>query len=271
MSANAGAIAIVGAGQIGTMLGLALTAAGSAPVLYDRDPTIAERSRARGAGTRVLASLEEALACETVVLAMPVSAIVATVRSQAQAFRRGGLVIDTGSAKRHVVEAMRGLPEDVHALGGHPLAGTERAGPEGADPTALAGAPFALCPVRDDPDALARARTLVERVGARPVVIDALDHDAAVARTSGLPHLLAFALTRAAAGTRLDLASTGYRGAVRLARSDPRMVASFLSANAQEVRGAVAEARDALDELAEALDDEDALATALVRATARAL
>lgn len=263
MSGTGGTISIVGAGQVGTMLGLALRAAGSAPLLFDRDTHVAQRSLARGAGARVAASLEDALACETVVLALPVSAIVATVRSHGDAFRAGGLVIDTGSAKTHVVEAMRRLPEGVHAIGGHPLAGTERAGPEGADVAALRDAPFVLCPVREDPDALARARALVGRVGARAVVMDAAEHDAAVARTSALPHLLAFALASATRDTPKELASTGYRGAVRLAQSDPRMVASFVAANAPEVRAALAELGTALGRLGDLLEDESALASAL--------
>lgn len=266
MSGPAGTISIVGAGQVGTMLGLALSAAGYAPLLFDRDPAVAQRSFARGAGARVAASLEEALACETVVLALPVSAIVATVRSHVGDFRAGGLVIDTGSAKAHVVEAMRRLPGGVHAIGGHPLAGTERAGPDGADLAQLEGAPFVLCPVRDDPEALGRARALVERVGARAVVMEAAEHDAAVARTSALPHLLAFALASATRGARLELASSGYRGAVRLAQSDPGMVASFVAANAPEVRTALAELGTALGGLGDLVDDESALAAALAEA-----
>lgn len=268
MTPPAGTVAIVGAGQVGTMLGLALSAAGSEPALYDRDPEVARRSLARGAGGRVAVSLEEALASDTVVLALPVSAIVATIRSQAAAFRAGGLVIDTGSAKRQVVEAMRRLPESVHAIGGHPLAGTERSGPEGADVAQLKGAPFALCPVREDPEALDRARALVERLGARAVVIDAAEHDAGVARTSALPHLLAFALAAATRSAPPELASTGYRGAVRLAQSDPRMVASFVTANAPEVRAALAELDVAIGRLGELLEDEPGLAAALAEARA---
>jgi prephenate dehydrogenase len=265
VTARSGTIAIVGAGQVGTMLGIALRAAGVAReiTIMDRDPAIAARSVARGAGHRTAERLEPA--ADTVILALPVSAIVDVLARHGTELRPRTLVIDTGSAKARVVEAMRALPTGVHAIGGHPLAGTERAGPDGADPGALRGAAFALCPVRDDPEALRLAQQLVAAVGARPVVMTAEDHDRLVARTSALPHLLAFALARSVrrAGDVSSVAASGFAGATRLARSDPRMVAAFLAANADETRHAVTDLRSSLDELLACLDDEPALAAKL--------
>lgn len=270
MSAGAlGRIAIVGTGQAGTMLGLALRASGAATelVLHDRDAATAARSLARGAGDRVCARVQEAFGADVLVLALPVSAVVAFLERHGAEIQPGTLVLDTGSAKARVVEAMRRtLDPTVRAVGGHPLAGTERPGPDGADPAALRGATFALCPVRDDPRALELARALAVAAGTRPLVIGAEEHDRIVARTSGLPHLLAYALVHATRplGDDLDaLAASGYQGATRLARSDPRMVAAFLSANAAETRAAAAELGAALDALVERLDDEDALTRAL--------
>ena len=265
MSAPFGTVAIVGAGQAGTMLGLALRASGGAReiTVFDRDPGTARRSLARGAAHRVTQQLD--LGADVVVLALPVSAIVDVLARHAAELRPGSLVIDTGTAKARVVAAMRELPGGIHAIGGHPLAGTERRGPEGADPAALSGAAFALCPVRDDPEALRLAERLVRALGARPLVIAAEDHDRIVARTSALPHLLAFALAQCAsrAGDVAPLAASGFAGATRLARSDPRMVASFLAANAEETRSAVSDLRGALDDLVACLDDEGALAAKL--------
>jgi len=265
-----GTVAIVGAGQVGTMLGLALRASGLSRevTVFDRDPACAERSVARGAAHRATARLD--LAADVVLLALPVSAIVDVLARHGAELRPGTLVLDTGSAKGVVVAAMRRLAQGVQAIGGHPLAGTERAGPDGADPGALRGATFALCPVRDDPEALRRARDLVTALGARPLVIDAETHDRVVARTSALPHLLAFALARATvplAAEVQSLAASGYRGATRLAHSDPRMVAAFLAANAAETRLAVSELSRSLDELVACLDDESALAAKLSEAT----
>lgn len=267
-----GSVAIVGTGQTGTALGIALSRSGAAQevVLHDRDPRVAERSRSLGAGTRTAGRIEDALRADTVILSVPVSGIVAIVDSHGRSLRPGTLLLDTGSAKRVVIEAMRRSVElSVHAIGGHPVAGTERPGPEGADAATLAGATFALCPVRDDPEALRRARVLVHAVGADALVMDAGAHDRAVARTIGLPHLVAFALA-AAVRTKGEvagaLAGPGLRGATRLARSDPAMVAALLAANAAEIREAVAGLRLALEALVSTLDDEEALAVALADA-----
>ena len=264
-----GRVAIVGAGQVGTALGMALTGAGAGAgieevALFDRDPAAIEASLERGAGQRSASDVEDVLSADTVVLAIPVGEIVKWLDRFGGSVGTGTLVIDTGSAKASVVEAMRALPKSAHALGGHPIAGTERPGPDGADPSLLRGAPFVLCPVRDDDDALRRGRSLAAAAGATPVEMDAETHDRVVARTSHLPHLMASALAGVVGGladrdgdvVRL-LASTGFRGATRLAAGDPGMVAGFLQANRVEVRHAVDELIGALLPLQHLLEDED--------------
>ena len=272
-----GSVAIVGTGQVGTMLGLALRASGvpSEIVLLDRDAARAEASLARGAGDRVVNDPVEALARDVVVLAMPIPEIVRTLDEHGTRLAPGGLVVDTGSAKAVVVDAMRRtVPAGVHAIGGHPLAGTERAGPEGADPVRLVGATFVLTPVREDAVAVDRGMALARACGALPLVVDAETHDRVLARTSHLPHLLAYALACVAADAGDDalvraLASSGFRDATRLAASDPEMVAGFVGANARELDTAVDELKIALDRLlVYAAEGHDALAQALSRARA---
>jgi prephenate dehydrogenase len=257
-----GRVAIVGAGQVGTMLGLALRRAGACAEvgLLDRSPVVAEASLARGAGDRLLQTAHEALAFDVLVVALPVPEIVRFVEAWGPQIREGTLLLDTGSAKCVVVEAMRRVvPLSVHAVGGHPIAGTERRGPDGADPSLLRGAPFVLTPVREDAEGLRRSRALAAAVGAVPFEMDAGTHDRVVARTSHLPHLAAFALARVAEGVASPevvrtLGSSGLAGATRLAASDPVLVGGFLSANAEEVRAAARELVDALEGLVRAVD-----------------
>lgn len=265
-----GRVAIVGAGQVGTMLGMALTGAGpdggvDDVLLFDEDPRVAGKSLDRGAGHRVTASMDDVLSADTVILAVPVDEIVGWLFYYGDSVEPGTLVIDTGSAKRKVVVAMRHeVPSDAHAMGGHPIAGTERPGPAGADPERLRGATFALCPVREDPVAVSRSRALAEATGAKPFELEALDHDRVIARTSHLPHLAAFALA-AVAGRLAEesddaprlLASTGFAGATRLAAGDPAMISSFLRANAKEVRGALDDLVRELTLLGRLLEDDD--------------
>ena len=254
-----GRVSIVGAGHVGTMLGMALSAAPSDAgieevTLFDRDRVASQASLERGAGDRVVADVEEALEADTVVFALPVPEIVKTIVARASLLRPDALLIDTGSAKRVVVETMRRhVPANVHAVGGHPMAGGERPGPTGAQPRLLQSTAFVLTPVRDDSEALARGRVFATAVGSYPLQINAETHDRIVARTSHLPHLAAFAL--ASVGnpmlrdpTASSLVATGYRSATRLTASDPDMVAGFLWANATEVRRALRELVDSLME-----------------------
>lgn len=270
------------------MLGMALTGAGPSAgveevLLLDRDARTADSSLARGAAHRLAADVEDALSADTIVLAIPVSEIVAFLERNGSALGSGSLVIDTGSAKTAVVQAMRrtvGASKGAMAVGGHPIAGTETPGPAGAKPGLLEGAPFVLTPVRqDDTEAMERGRALARAVGARPVEMSAEAHDAVVARTSHLPHVAAYAISlvvgAAAVGDRSDgstatryedvraLVSSGYRGATRLAAGDPGMIAGFLSANAQEVGAALDELGRVLARFRSSLGDPDRLAALL--------
>ena len=267
-----GRVAIVGTGQVGTMLGLALRGSAEERLLADRRAGAVRQSLDRGAGDTEV-SVDDAMEADVVVLAVPVPEIVRLVEELGPKLRPGSLLIDTGSAKRTVVEAMRAhVPAEAHAIGGHPLAGSERRGPKGADPELLKGAAFALTPVRDDPEAESRGRVLAVAVGSRPVVMDAELHDRVVAATSHAPHLVAAAVALASRElpreALRDLAASGFSGVTRLAASDAGMVSGFLAANADGVRDALKEFRVALDRAEAALEDVDALRVLFAEAAA---
>ncbi|MGB6770934.1 MAG: prephenate dehydrogenase [Candidatus Dormiibacterota bacterium] len=277
-----GSVAIVGTGQVGTMVGSALRAAPSqagisSVGLFDVEPEVASAALALGAGDRVLTDPESVLSQDVVILAMPVGEIVAWLARFGAQLRRGQLLLDTGSAKTGVVAAMREhVNQTVWAVGGHPMAGNEASGPAAAEIGALTGATFVLSPVRRDRVALQRASELVRACAAVPLVIGAEAHDRLVARTSHLPHLVSSALANLAINGGADLtlaralAGSGYRSSTRLAASEPVMVAGFLDANRKEVRAALDLFRRDLDRLAEALDlGPAALETALAAARAR--
>ncbi|HVB54535.1 MAG TPA: prephenate dehydrogenase [Candidatus Acidoferrales bacterium] len=278
---NLGQVAIVGAGQVGTMVGAALLEGGRAAgvtsvALYDADPEVARAAVALGGGELVLPDLGSVLAADAVVLAMPLGEILAWLQEFGSQLRPGTLLLDTGSAKSAVVAAMaRRVPPGVHAIGGHPMAGSEASGPRAAVPGALRGAVFALSPCRADDVALALATALVTASGASPLVVEAADHDRLVARTSHLPHLVASALAAVIAevGDDLDLTQalvgTGYRSTTRLAASNSQMVAAFATANRVQLEAALQEFRQAMDRLEIALTaGPGALEAALARGRA---
>jgi prephenate dehydrogenase len=252
-----GRVAIVGAGQIGTAIGMALARSGTARsvALLDREPSTARRSAERIGRATVLGGFDELRDTDVVVLAVPVPTIVDLIEPVTRVLSGGALLVDTGSAKVVVVEAMRRQAGNgVHVVGGHPIAGTERSGPDAADPAVFEGSTFVLTPVRDDPEGLDRACLLARGLASRPVVMDAAEHDAAVAVASHLPHLLAFTLAAAAGGSP-PLAASGFASVTRLARSDPEMVGGFLWANAPQIRRAAQGFRREFDRILQTLDE----------------
>ncbi len=253
-----GHTAILGLGLIGGSLALALRASGLAASVtgYDLDPDTTSRAAALGAIDRAADDAAAAVAAaDTVVLAAPARSILELLDRIEPHLRPGTLVIDVGSTKRRIVERMDRLPAGVHAVGGHPMCGKERAGIEHAEPGLFTGATFALCPTsRTDDAARRRAERLAEAVGARPLWLDAVAHDAAAAAISHLPYLLSVALVRAAldgagAQTAARLAASGFRDTSRLAASDERMMLDILATNHDAVLVALDRAAAELDAL----------------------
>ncbi|MDP9226349.1 MAG: prephenate dehydrogenase [Actinomycetota bacterium] len=265
-----GRIAIIGSGQVGTMLGIGLRAAGCGDVVvHDRDPSVAATSAALGAASGVITDNRDALAYDTIIVALPVPEIVKTIGELGPRMTAGTFLVDTGSAKVVVTDAMRRhVPRGVHAVGGHPMAGSEQPGPRGARPGMLKGAPFIFTPARDDPAALDRGRSLAAAVGAEMFELDPGTHDALLARTSHLAHLVAFALravgTAGSTGAVHGLTSAGYDGMTRLAGSSPEMVAGFLGANAANVTSAVEELITSLQHASKFLGGDPAGLSALL-------
>lgn len=232
---------------------------GAKIVALDR-PKIRARARALGLADQdaPLGHLaREAARCaphDLIVLALPVET---TARLLAAWPRpdsvRGPLLLDTCSVKAPVLAAAAGLARFV---GGHPMAGRERGGIDHADRHLLTDRTFALCPSDDtSPAALRRARALVTELGARPLVLDAADHDRATAWTSHVPHVLAHALlagTASGAPTRprgmpWALAAGSFRDATRVAAASPSAWDEILRGNAAEVERALGELSERID------------------------
>jgi len=146
----------------------------------------------------------------------------------APALGENAVVTDTASTKRDVVRwAGELLPEGVHFVGGHPIAGKEIAGIDAADAMLFQGRPWAITPsLSASEHAINTVENLAKSVGARPVLIDAEEHDSYLAAVSHLPLIVATALfslvSRSNAWPELAaLAGPGFRDTTRLASSSP--------------------------------------------------
>jgi prephenate dehydrogenase len=248
-------IAIIGLGQIGGSIGLALAhAPGFRRAGYDIRSEITAAARGMGAVDEAALSLESACAgAALAVLATPVDTLPEVIAAASRALPEGAALLDTGSARAGVTAALADAARHgIAAVGGHPLAGGEGQGLDAARADLFAGASFLLCPTGDAAPPI--VLELIEWLGAQPRIVDPTRHDHALARTSHLPYLVACALrelgeTHAAEG----LAGPGYRGMTRLAASDPRMAGAYVAANAGEVRAAWRALRERLDRAVERL------------------
>jgi prephenate dehydrogenase len=163
-------------------------------------------------------------------------------------------VLDLGSTKTVIGEALAALPPQFEAIGGHPMCGKETAGFAAADSLLYQEQTFVLCPnERTTPAAEAFARHLVELIGARPLFLEATDHDQIVATVSHLPYLAAAALMHLAAAQNDDrlwpVSASGFRDTTRLAGSDPRMMLDILLTNKTAVLAEIGRYRHTLQQI----------------------
>lgn len=248
-------IGIVGLGLMGGSLAMALRGQCAALFGVDHDPQVVTLALERGIVDDAETHLEKLLTrVDVLVLATPLSAIVQILGLLPPLERQGVLVLDLGSTKRRVVQAMQALPSSYEPVGGHPMCGKERGSLLNAEATLYRGATFALTPLeRTSQKARRLAEALVSAVGARPFWVDATTHDRWVAVTSHLPYLLANTL---AGNTPLEvqpLIGPGWRSTARLAPTPWAIVKDILATNREAILGEVAAFRQAWQHLEEVL------------------
>ena len=210
--------ALVGLGLIGGSIGLALRSRGWHVTGRDQDPTAAEAALAAG----VVDAVGEDPAAAVTFVATPVGETageVARVLAQ-EGLAADAAVSDVGGVKAAVVAAV----DDPRFVGGHPMAGSEQVGLEGADPTLFVGATWVLTPTAvTDAGAYARVRAVAASLGAEVLSLSPEHHDALVALVSHVPHLAAATLMNLADrraeehAALLRLAAGGFRDMTRVA------------------------------------------------------
>lgn len=204
---------------------------------------------------------------DLVILCSPVAAIfdqLERLSQVASALAPGALVTDVGSTKemlcRRGFELFPGTsPTAPRFVGAHPMAGSEKSGLDASDALLFQSAIWVLCPPGDlTRERLAPLWSLVQAAGARPILLDPRVHDAAVARISHAPQLLATALAawtgrdEALVETSLALAAGGFRDMTRLAGSSWDVWRDILATNAGNIAHGLEELSHSLKELAEA-------------------
>src|SRR4051812_16953388 len=243
-------LAIIGCGLIGSSVAHAARASGAAGeiVVFDASAEARARIIELGFADRVEADAQAAVGgADLVLLATPPAAIGPAAQAVASALTPGAVLTDVGSGKGAVAEAMvAAVPAGVHGGPGHPIAGTERSGPDAGFAELFHNRWTVLCPRSSaDPayaDAVRRLTEFWMGLGAHVELMDEKHHDLVLAVTSHLPHLIAYNIVGTAAdleevtqGEVIKYSAGGFRDFTRIAASDPIMWRDVFLANKDAV------------------------------------
>jgi prephenate dehydrogenase len=252
-------IAIIGLGLMGGSLAWALK--GKCAALFGIDPRQATLELALSQHIVDYADCDPAKLlpeADLVILAAPVPAILNLLEQLPRFISRRCIVMDLGSSKRLIVEAMSRLPERFDPIGGHPICGKEKLSLANAERTLYYAAPFLLTPLeRTTPRALSAANQIIEAIGAKVTILDAVEHDRILASTSHLPFLLSSALALATPGDVAPFVGSGFKSTSRLAGTSSSMMMGVLQTNRENVLNALHEFQNQLAEIESAMSSND--------------
>jgi cyclohexadieny/prephenate dehydrogenase len=228
-------IALIGIGLIGSSIARDVKALGLARevVVSTRSAETLKRAEELELGTSYALSAADAVeGADLIIVSVPVGASEAVARQIAPHLKPGAIVTDVGSTKASVIAQMAPhMPKSVHFIPGHPLAGTEKSGPDAGFTGLFQGRWCIFTPLPGtDAAALARLKAFWEALGSRIDEMDPEHHDKVLAIVSHLPHIIAYNIV----GTADDLeavtqsevikySASGFRDFTRLAASDPTM------------------------------------------------
>jgi cyclohexadieny/prephenate dehydrogenase len=241
-------VAIIGLGLLGGSVGLAVRE--FLPKIktsgFDQHPGVRVRAGLRHLVDEVCDSAAKAVeSADLVIFCVPVGAIPDAAAEIRDSLPAHAIISDVGSSKQTVGEALRAALPDHTIIPAHPVAGTERSGPDAGFATLFQHRWCILTPDADaPPQALADLQQFWEGIGARIEIMDAAHHDLVLAVTSHIPHLIAYTIVGTASDledvTRSEVikySAGGFRDFTRIAASDPTMWRDVFLHN----RGAVLE------------------------------
>lgn len=261
---------VIGTGLIGGSIAGGLRAEGWSVIGHDADPDAAESAISLGLVDRHVGDISSTVQAgvDLIVVAAPPKATIEIVSQ----LRTDAVVMDVSGVKSAIVGAAAHLPRFV---GTHPMAGRETAGPTAANVALFSGATWVVIEGAD-PEAHATVTSVIELLGASPMVMDAQSHDRSVALISHLPQLVAGGLLAAAASRpeAMDLAAGSFRDLTRVGASLPIPWVEILKTNDDAVLDAIATLRERLAIVEAAIvSEDDSLLTLLseARQTRRAL
>ncbi len=250
-------VGIVGLGQIGGSIGLALRECEPNLRLVGTEIDPARAKKARSFLDAVSEQADVLEGADWIILAVPVRTILELMPELFARFPEAAF-LDTGSTKQAVVAKARSLGEGFRFVGGHPLAGSEKAGEAGWNPNLFQEKPFFLTEVWPNAELNEAAEQLVTLLGAQPVWVNPETHDQRLAYSSHFAYLLsALYLLQGEESRKLhpDFLGSGFASVARLAGSSSEMGLDMLLTNPENVLNEIRRFRTALEKIQTILEE----------------
>jgi cyclohexadieny/prephenate dehydrogenase len=228
-------VALIGLGLIASSMFWAMKRRGVAGHVtgYARSTETRETARRIGLCDTVCDTMMDTVRdADLIVLAVPVGVMGEIAAEIAPYLKTGATVTDVGSVKRQVItDVAPSIPDGVHFVPAHPLAGTEHSGPESGFATLFDNRWCLIVPAEgSDPSAVDRIMRYWQALGSNVDVMEADHHDLVLAVTSHCPHLIAYTMVGVADDLRrvtdsevIKYSAAGFRDFTRIAASDPTM------------------------------------------------
>jgi len=243
---------IIGTGLMGTSLALAMKSSGEIGEIqgYDANSEHVVKALELGGIDRI-GQLKDVDGCDLVVLAIPVEGAKDVLGRILPFLKEGTVVTDVGSTKREIIKAFETLhrcmkDKDVNFIGGHPMAGSEKSGPDGAIQDLFKGKTYVLVRTSSCSDEMfEKFRALVVKMDALPVEMDAELHDRIVSVTSHLPQVISYVLVQTLIDYAhederyVNLVGSGFRDTTRLATSAPAVWIDIFKQNKDNITDAL--------------------------------
>jgi len=250
-------VRIVGAGLIGTSIGLALSAKNIPVEMVDVD------SRNQGLAQDLTGAISISDP-ELIILATPLRALSQVINEQ-YPLNPNSTFMDVCSVKVEPLEKVKASKLPLRQfVGTHPMAGREVGGAESARADLFLSRSWIITPdSQAEPAAVSLVKSLIQLLGATCVELDAASHDAAVARVSHLPQIAATLVAGSLHGVApqwLDLAGAGLRDTTRIAASDENLWKEIINSNSKEIKGLLTTLHNELGAMIDAVDDQEKIA-----------
>ena len=261
-------VAIIGVGLIGGSLAMILREQGIAKRIIGIGRGIKNLETAKKIGVvdEYTQDVKEGVKdCDLVVAAIPVASIARVIKEALPSLKKGAIVTDVGSVKKNIVDEIgKILPDTIHFIAGHPIAGTENAGVEAAFPALFQNRRCILTPTKNtNKTALEKVKKIWEIAGSEVILMDAEKHDKILAAVSHLPHVVAYCLVNTVSSINdfneslVKYSAGGFKDFTRIASSPSEMWRDICLLNKDAILDVIRRFQNTLKGLEEMIKDSD--------------